>query len=327
MVEAVTVTSIIAVLVGLLLPAIQQAREVACKVHCTNNLKQLGIAMWNYESSHQTFPGDLSIVSTESDDVVVSYATQFVLMFPYLDQTGVYSSYDFDKPWFMQPGSLAATPVTVLNCPSSSHDNPTDVTLYQTALESLGGVAFDVGRVGTTDYILSKGANGSLGMFDVCRTTRPCEITDGTSNTIAIGEGSGGSSWKVCQGVGCTTPADGGLSLQSWIIASINTQQYVEQGLFPLSTSIYGSTVDRLNKNPVTATVFNDVPTMNNQGGNTRAGFPPGIMTTSNFRSDHVGGANFLFADGSVRFKSDRMAKAAYQALSTIRGAEVQSSQ
>src|SRR5580693_5958202 len=96
LIELLVVIAIIAVLIALLLPAVQQAREAARRTQCKNNLKQLGLAMFNYESSIQTFPAGLTTVSTDGNFNVTSYATSLVLMFPYLDQGNAYNGYNFN---------------------------------------------------------------------------------------------------------------------------------------------------------------------------------------------------------------------------------------
>ena len=99
LIELLVVIAIIAVLIALLLPAVQQAREAARRSQCKNNLKQLGLAMHNYESTHRTFPGGLS---TPSASGITGYATTLVEMLPYVEQAQIYNQYNFSKIWLNQ---------------------------------------------------------------------------------------------------------------------------------------------------------------------------------------------------------------------------------
>jgi len=334
LIELLVVIAIIAVLIALLLPAVQQAREAARRSQCRSNLKQLGIALHNYHDAFSTFPGGLTKQVGTSWSV---FASPFTMLLPHIDQAPLYNLYNSSVGWTSQSGAnVASKSVPVLVCPSATHSNPLDCSTVNTLF---GGTvaAFSARALGATDYILSKGPNDSwclynsptpvpshqLGMFDLVRHTKLSDVTDGTSNTMAIGEGTGGGRWTVCTGIGCTTPAAGGVATQAWIAANFNTK-YVYNlfgGAFPRSTSIYGSTIERQNKNPVTESMYGDLSST--EDNNCNDSLNGGVSTTSNFRSDHVGGGHFLFGDGAVRFISENIDQTLYKQLSTIRGGEV----
>lgn len=255
-------------------------------------------------------------------------------------------------------------------------------------------------RFGLTDYVFCKGAGdgwcaspfaldrgipasaGNVGfthklergMFDVSLpkkfglpgaefTCKEAYITDGTSNTIAMGEGAQGANWQICKDSGnwfrpCQTaepyPGDPTRShpvYQAW---------HMPPSITPLATneiylgSIFACTFEKLNKNPVTQTLV-DLPISGGALGSPTAlldcttslgltddsdpdsaNWKGGIFAdvnavvntnnndrVSNFRSDHRAGANFLFADGSVHFIGDSVSRNVYRAMSTIQGAEV----
>ncbi len=204
-------------------------------------------------------------------------------------------------------------------------------------------------------------ADNERGMFDLSladETMGPdssfaCKISmirDGLSNTFAMGEGAQGWDWQICtRGVGAKNepcealcwdevgkpePCSNGkakrhLPIYQFWIGTPNVSAGTQGGLY--MGSIFGCTLEPLNKNPVTHTVMETDPigSMNCRAsidwdgdGPVNANTQPGVDRVSNFRSNHPGGANFLFADGSVRFIADDVDLNVYHALSTISGGE-----
>lgn len=152
-------------------------------------------------------------------------------------------------------------------------------------------------------------------MFDLGLKTSFRDITDGTSNTLCLGEGASGGLWRACIGQGCTT---GGVAFvgQAWMVPQPVSSTYKGAGLTE-HTSIFGSTFDQINKNPITETLVDD------SGFNGAAGCTSADSdSTSNFSSYHPGGGNFAFADGSVDFLSETIDMTIYRGLSTTQGGE-----
>jgi type II secretory pathway pseudopilin PulG len=119
--ELLVVIAIIAVLMGLLLPAVQRAREAAARASCGNNLKQLGLAMHTYHNDYGRLP---------PNRLDVGYATWAVLILPYVEQGSLYNRWDLTKDYYRQSNVARLSPVKIYFCPSrrSSTTDPTAST-------------------------------------------------------------------------------------------------------------------------------------------------------------------------------------------------------
>lgn len=328
LIELLVVVAIIGLLVGLLIPAVQASRESARRTQCTNNLRQFGIALIHYETAHQKFPvGTRASIGT---DGLQFYENANYLLLPYFELESLQQLYDKNKPWEGQSPDVSSRVIEAFVCPSNSKQNPGNRAI-------LG--AFGYNEVyGTTDYLYCKGvtdawcfSNRELtagdipsterGMFDLNFAAPLRQITDGASKTIAMGEGAGGPAWPVCHVTGCTVPyedANGSIVDASiaWIVGEPNNDVFLSKGL--IATSIYACTMEPMNKKPVTATMVSSL-----EWFNCKSSAKGGPHSTSNFRSDHTGGCNFLTVDGAVRFFRQGVDMQVYRALSTLRGGEL----
>lgn len=354
LVELLVVIAIIGVLVALLLPAIQAAREAARRSSCINNLKQFGIALQNYHGSLNTFPAGGVALAGDPGKV---YSSPHSMLLPFFEEASLATIYNSKVPWTRQPPQVARTSIPVFNCPSNGGTDPYFsqklVTVIQTADSS---TLFPADQAfGITTYAFCKGAtdswcfppysggttkapfNSERGLFDFNWAVPIRKITDGTSNTIALGEAATGNSWPVSNNTSRTTQAISNgeplFAYQSWMIAMPGFTQVVSAGQLWV-TSPHGSTLEPINKTPIT-NAYAEVSMLNNCAKSI-AGAPgtrtptscatPGSCSqhnTPNFRSDHSGGCNFLFADGSVHFVNETIEMLTYQQLSTIFGGEV----
>ena len=340
LVELLVVIAIIGILVALLLPAIQAAREAARRTQCINNLKQYGLGLQNYHSTNNSFPAGAILKPSSNQDV---YANANASLLPYFEEGSLHSIYDQNEQWENQRDGVAATSISIFKCPSSSASNPfVNPLLKDWSAGGVYGIAEYAFSMGYTDAfcIRGQGEPGRIpksqkGMFNVAFGASIRQITDGTSKTIALGDASGDPKWKVCHKANCTTaslaPDPSGevpVATTGWIIGEPNSSAWFTV-LGPKS-STYGCTIEPMNKTPVTDTFLDvgqyaadNIVSRSNPNHYCKASFEGGAHAVSNFRSDHPGGCNFVMADGSVSFLNEGIDMNAYRARSTIAGDDI----
>lgn len=306
LVELLVVIAIIGVLVGLLLPAVQAAREAVRRTQCANNLKQLGLAMHGYHDVHRVFPHGFG----------VNQEFWSALILPQLEQTGLHqslnwtnsalvnSAYATDWTNYDSPNRTACeTVISVFRCPSMAQDEHLDYnTIARRVPVSYRGVAG--ARVSSDDASTRPSGYNSTGFTALEQTNLDGilygasrigfrDILDGSTNTILIGE-----SYTDCDYVKDGQAMDYfaffGPQMATWVPGKQTGTEHSE-GL--------GSAVVPINsrKNPAVH----------------------GALVEMSFGSYHTGGAMFSIADGSVRFMTESLDIAVYQALATRAGGEV----
>lgn len=190
LIELLVVISIIAVLVALLLPAVQQAREAARRTQCQNNLKQVGIALHNFVDARQFLPS--SVRPTAAGTVRYGVFTQIL---PFIDKQVLWDKYDATLNW-SAPVNLPITSsrLSILECPSAPRperlDGNPDVSPWEPALVAISDYAVTVGVDPRLTSVESTAVVGQ-GIMPKNSRTRLADITDGLSNTIALVESAG----------------------------------------------------------------------------------------------------------------------------------------
>ncbi len=177
LVELLVVIAIIGILIGMLLPAVQKVREAAQRAACSNNLKNIVLAMHNYESSHEYFPKGAEADFGPSLPQTNLKLSAFASTLPFIEQENLRNLIDQTRPWEQQPSAVASTRIETFFCPSDAGDNPhLDIEFTQLAMAMSLPVG---GTFGASSYVLSKGANhrwcnrpetlSNRGMFDLAR--------------------------------------------------------------------------------------------------------------------------------------------------------------
>jgi prepilin-type N-terminal cleavage/methylation domain-containing protein/prepilin-type processing-associated H-X9-DG protein len=326
LVELLVVIAIIGVLVALLLPAVQTAREAARRSSCQNNLKQFGIALMNHHDARGAFPFGARMRVEQAGPKILSNAN--VALLPYLEEDSLEGQWNHDLQYWDQRPAILQIPVAVFTCPSNGFQVVTDPIFETLGIPPNAALA-------TTDYAFSKGATDAWclgnkylpqekGVFHIMNEddespTAMRHITDGSSHTIAMGEAAGNEQWPVCRRPKCATPEGHAQGANvPWMIGNLSIDAHADTGY--VYVAIYGATLEPINKRPVTGSILNEPGIFD-----CRSSADGGPHSSSNFRGDHPGGVQFLFCDGSVRLLREDIELALYRALSTHAGGELAS--
>jgi len=324
LIELLVVIAIIAILIAMLLPAVQAAREAARRMQCTNNLKQIGIALHHYHATIGSFPVGFCYayrgVLAESSPLQYRWSA-LAQMTPYLEQTNLSNALNFDFPIAHQPtgGNSAFWPYY----PANTTAMGTRVSLF--LCPSDGATAPDPSS-GPVNYAFCSGngskggdATGANGTFILGPSLSVADLTDGSSNTVAASEQLLGITGPYTQ----TTPTP---------IPSPLTRAVARVSVPPLSDRACAVAPNGwlLNKGAgwwdgnYLNTLYNHYLMPNAKRPDCITYHNPGWKAA---RSLHPGGVNVLFCDGHVQFVKDSVSLTVWRGLATRAGGEVLSAE
>ena len=343
LVELLVVIAIIGTLVGLLLPAVQSAREAARRMSCGNNMKQMGLGLLNYESAQKKFPaGSQGTANSAPSSFGMNIKLgAHALILPYMEDVNLANLYNKSLDWNQQPASVASSIISYYLCPSSGGDQLIKDPIL-TVLNASNSTSYPYNTGAANNYLLNKGSTNKwamapqanslagVGVFMLNMESTIANIVDGTSKTIAVGEGSSSKKFGVMSGAPGTYPLTNGVPTNTTVAtASSNPIGALWVACQPASDAVLtavGLTTNSTGGNyGGTAVVMNNNPVVRNQAFLTGGLVDPTQGDTSNFRSDHAGVCNFLFVDGHVAAIASGVDFAAYQAASTRAGSETTS--
>lgn len=315
LIELLVVIAIIAILIGLLIPAVQKVREAANRMRCSNNLKQIGLALHNYHDTTEKFPPGTKAPFRFGSSAATGWEwTNFLhYLLPYMEQDAYFKAIDgpnnfyqpFQNAWQPPnwPASVQGVGISGWLCPSWSNGTtcqnmPDGARLARTNYRGI----FSGLNEGETAY----GSNPQqTGFFAMGYGRRMSDISDGLSNTLAVTE---------------YVASPGLMEFRNSFYTTRSGSQFLQVTLTPNSSS-----PDLLEPNPAQVpwgmwTMETNRPNLNLQveGGPAN---PDSHFATA--RSRHPGGANVLLADGSVRLVRNSISLATWRAAGCINGGEI----
>jgi prepilin-type N-terminal cleavage/methylation domain-containing protein/prepilin-type processing-associated H-X9-DG protein len=302
LIELLVVIAIIAILIGMFLPAVQKVREAAARAQCSNNFKQLALALHNYAGTEGTFPPSYTF-TVAPPATITSYAWG-VLVLPYVEQGNLYQAYKFNQLINSTANeTVITTPLKVMQCPSTPKQNRLYTYTLPAGAIFTGSPAL-TWQASASDYFPPSGVFRALnfpassdrgGMLQVNTNRKFGDVTDGVSNTILLGELAGRPDVYRKGALSTLNAAAGEATDGAGWGDPLNGEQWLKGSLFD--------------------------GTVGSQGG-------PCVINCTNLSetglySFHTGGVNVAMGDGSVRFLSASIAATTFAYLVTRDGGEV----
>jgi len=343
LVELLVVIGIVGVLAGLLLPAIQQAREAARRMQCLSNMKQIGLSMHNYSIAFGYFPPGRFVAISRTDNFTSSANNNsttgngrcfsaYAYLLPHLEQGILYNQINFTSgPDTAANNGPSITPLPIFLCPSDS---------------GVRSLAQGAGFVGVTNYVLNTGTTFPVsienpsdipvtGIFYENSAVRFADILDGTTQTVCASE-------QVL-----SVPSDGGNINGNWNGSTPTTGFVLTRGNNNTNTGpellnytqdcVVGNRLllsrgNRLLYGAPGLTLYNHIRGPNDRQIDCRGGLPHSqrnyywwsrLSHNVASHSKHIGGVHALFCDGKVQFISSSIQLEVWQALGSRNGSEV----
>jgi prepilin-type N-terminal cleavage/methylation domain-containing protein/prepilin-type processing-associated H-X9-DG protein len=301
LIELLVVIAIIAILIGLLLPAVQKVREAANRAKCSNNLKQWGLAFHNYHDANQKFPIGSSNNSAATLVPRTFRRTWTLFVWPYIEQDNLANRIDWNQPFYLPPCTIPGTMnglcgqrLAMYYCPS---DNGSDLTNHPQYQRTRGNYVVNWGnsRYGQNPEPVARAPfSHTNGNRSLPRQARMADITDGTSNTLLMSEtlmakSSADNDWR-----GDIHNDDGHFRFHTLLTPNSTAPDVIQNGWFqatgdPLMPAVAGARASQV----------------------------------AAARSRHPGGVNVALCDGSIRFVRNTIALNTWMALGTMNGGEV----
>ena len=294
LIELLVVIAIIAILIALLLPAVQQAREAARRTQCKNNLKQLGLALHNYHDIHKGFPISFTDTVSSGGPLRDGGWAWDARILPQLDQAPIFNSLNFSLPPYgkdASAGNIAAigTMLPALKCPSDTKPDTRPINQANqygcaaaaTSSYMASAGAFDGDACDDTTSTMIQVPVRNNGLFIVNTSHNIARITDGTSNTFAVGEVT-----YIPNGVDGTGANYG--SDRNFQFGNITTSGGPNCNQLGVNNNGSANHV-RFTRHKLNGPLLNSA------------------ALQKSFHSQHIGGAQFLMADGAVRFVSENI--------------------
>ncbi len=281
LVELLVVIAIIGILVGLLLPAVQAAREAARRMQCQNNLKQIGLALHNYHDTRKRFPASFyrAWPTTAGGTFGTPGWGWGTMILPYIEQGNLYNSLDPTRNTLFNNAAikpLAQTPLPSFRCPSDAGAalNANRANFATSNYMAVFGALYDQAAPSAGALVFGSRENAGTGVFSPNSGIRIGDILDGTSSTVMIGE--------MNYGPNGVKKTDGSMH-------TYNGGIWVGTPNDPLNTSNVSCQLSLCGEAAGADARFRKLNTP---------------FSSNAFSSAHVGGGQFVYSDGSVRFLS-----------------------
>jgi prepilin-type N-terminal cleavage/methylation domain-containing protein/prepilin-type processing-associated H-X9-DG protein len=305
LIELLVVIAIIAILIGLLLPAVQKIREAAARMSCQNNLHQIGLALHNYHDTNGQLPPG-SVWIPPGYDTAAAESSWITWLLPFIEQDNLFKTANMNRGFGQgspnHPNNfIGSSVIKAFRCPS---DGDVDISRWGSSIDWARGNYVANNGIGPMTETTTPNTTRPLGVFSLNSKTKLAGISDGTSNTVFVSE-----LIKVPGSIPTTAQLNPGGN--DWR----GVMHYSEGPLYQHNYTPNSPVPDQVRQGMCVSDPA--APCL----GTTTSWNPKLIVFTA--RSRHAGGVNVVMGDGSVRFATNNISLTTWQALSSPQGGEV----